>query len=50
MWPFKTLAQQIGELEDKIAGKKAKLDCIVTTFAGLEKTEYFVHGCVLAQS
>ena len=38
MWPFKTLEQQIGELEDKIAGKKARLVSIETTFAGLEKT------------
>ncbi len=44
MWPFKTLEQQIGELEDKIAGKKAKLDCIRVTFAGLKTTTSFWVG------
>lgn len=37
MWPFKTLKQRIGELEDKTAGKKARLDCITKTFLGLDR-------------
>jgi uncharacterized coiled-coil protein SlyX len=37
MWPFKSIEQRIGELEDKIAGKKARLDCIVKTFSSLDR-------------
>lgn len=37
MWPFKKLEERICDLEDKIAGKKARLVTIEAIFMNLSK-------------